>query len=112
MFVKKEQTTRQAIPNVRGGPGEMIKVDWTDQLPPYTKMLATLVLESGSGVGYHTHDTDTEVFYILEGELEVDDNGTVYTAKPGDLMITGDGKGHSVTNKSGKTASMLAFIVE
>ena len=112
MYINKQQMTREVIPNARGGPGEMSKFSWTNDLPPNITMFSVLVLESGSGVGYHTHDTDTEFFYILDGELEIDDNGTVYTAKPGDLVITGDGLGHSVMNKSGKQASMAAVIVK
>ncbi|MCL2120839.1 MAG: cupin domain-containing protein [Clostridiales bacterium] len=112
MFFSKEQMTQEAIPNVRGGPGEMIKRNWTDTLPDHVQMFSLLVLEPGSGVGYHNHDTDTEFFYILSGELEVDDNGKVMQAKPGDLVITGDGLGHSVMNTSAAQAVMLAVIVK
>ncbi|MCL1848261.1 MAG: cupin domain-containing protein [Clostridiales bacterium] len=111
MFISSSQTTSQKIEGLRGGPGEVVKTDWTDAFPPNLTMLSTLTLESGSGIGYHPHDTNTEVFYILDGELEIDDNGEPHTAKAGDVVITGGGQGHSVMNQSGKPAVMLAFIV-
>ena len=111
MFIKKDQTIKQVVPGARGGPGEMIRHDWTPDLPPHVTMLTTIVLEPGSGIGYHTHDTNTEMIYILEGELEVVDNGQAYTAVPGDMMITGGGQGHSVTNHSSNPVSMVAVTV-
>ena len=110
MYIKKDQTIRQVLSNVRGGPGEMIRLDWAETLPPHVKVMATIILEPGSGIGYHTHDGETEVFYILEGELEIDDNGTVHTVRSGDIVVTGGGDGHSAMNTSTTTASMIAVI--
>ena len=40
-------------------------------------------LTKGSEVAYHEHHGDGEVYYILTGEGEFNDNGTVTTVKPG-----------------------------
>ena len=112
MYIKKDQVIRQVVANPRGGPGEMVRLDWTEVLPPHVSMLTTIVLEPGCGIGHHVHDTNTEVFYILAGTLEIDDNGETHIATPGDIFLTGGGDGHSVMNNSTEAASMVAIIID
>ena len=68
-------------------------------------------LTKGSEVAYHEHHGDGEVYYILTGEGEVNDNGTVTTVKPGDACWTGDGEGHSLKCISDEPLEFIALVV-
>ena len=112
MFKTKEEMIKQVEGNVRGGPGEITRIKWPEALPPHTTVLATIVLKPGDGIGYHAHDENYEIYYTLSGELEYNDNGSIFIGKAGDALITGGGQSHAVTNRSDGEASFLAIVVE
>lgn len=75
-------------------------------------MFNIITLPSGSRIKEHPHIDDAEIYYILEGEAEVTDNGTVAIMRAGDVMFTGNGASHSIANKSGKDVRFLACILK
>ena len=52
-----------------------------------------------------------EFYYLLEGELEVTDNGEKTTFHPGDAMFTACGETHSARNNTQKDAKLLAIVI-
>lgn len=70
-----------------------------------------VVLEKGCEVGWHVHHGDGEAYYILKGEGEYNDNGTVITMRPGDVSFVGDGEGHSIKNNGDEPLEMIALIL-
>ena len=62
-------------------------------------------------VGYHIHEGDTEVYYILKGEGEYNDNGVMRTLYPGDVSFTDDGEGHGIKNVSDEPLIFVALIL-
>ena len=75
------------------------------------KMFNLNILEKDCGVGYHVHHGDGEIYVILSGEAEYNDNGTITTVHAGDVTITYPGEGHSITNKSDEPFRFLALIL-
>ena len=75
------------------------------------RVFSHLVLEPGCEVGYHVHHGDGEVYYILKGEGEYSDNGTLVTVYPGDVTFTDDGEGHSLTNKGTENLEAIALVL-
>ena len=69
-----------------------------------------LYLEPGCEVGWHIHHGDGETYYILKGHGEYNDNGTVKTVNPGDVMICPPGEGHGIENISKEPAEFIAVI--
>ena len=67
-------------------------------------------LEKGSEIGWHVHTGDGEVYYILSGEGEFNDNGTMTTVSAGDVTWTADGEGHSLKCTSDKL-EFIALVV-
>ena len=57
-----------------------------------------LYLDPGCEVGWHIHHGDGETYYILKGQGEYNDNGTIVTVGPGDVTFVDDGEGHSLKN--------------
>lgn len=98
----------------QGGPGEIIarKLACCDEdLWNKGRLLNVITLEPGSGVGYHVHSGDGEVYYMMEGTAEYNDNGTVVTISAGDVTFTKPGEGHSITNVGDSHVKFLAIIM-
>lgn len=75
-------------------------------------MFNVITLPSGSKIKEHSHQPDAEIYYMLEGEAIVTDNDTQAVIHAGDVVFTGNGDRHSITNKSGKDIRFLACILK
>ena len=102
--------TRSAM---RGGNGtvEIKAIATKEELLNHGRMHSIITLNPDCGIGYHTHEGETEIFYIIEGEALYNDNGTEVTLKAGDVSVCAPGEGHSITNKSDKPAVLSATII-
>ena len=112
MLIKKKDIKRSIIGNPREGKGILNKWDYIkDQIPcSNITTFSYLELEPNSQIGVHRHIDDFEVYCFIEGEGKVDDNGTESVIEPGDLLITGAGECHSLTNTGEVNLSLIAFI--
>ncbi|MBN2736978.1 MAG: cupin domain-containing protein [Spirochaetales bacterium] len=98
---------------MRGGNGQ-IKITHVfkqDELHGKARLFASMTLEPGSSVGYHVHENEEEIYYIISGEAEVDDNGEIRRLSSGDALLTSSGKGHSIKNSGEKPLEILAVIL-
>jgi mannose-6-phosphate isomerase-like protein (cupin superfamily) len=75
-----------------------------------TRLFAKVTLEPGCGIGTHPHDKEEEIYVILSGEAEVEDNGVKSILKPGDSILTGNGATHSIKCHGDKKLEFLAVI--
>ena len=64
----------------------------------------------GTFVPPHTHPTQDEYLYILEGRLDFWLDGEETSATPGDTVRLPMGKPHGIFNKSGETAKCLFWV--
>ncbi len=112
MLVKHSELTSELKPNMRGGEGtvELLSPD-NGLLPPHCRLFAEIVLQPGTSIGLHEHAGETEIFYMLEGEIIADDDGREVSFKPGDVLFTGGGAKHSVENVGPGVARMAAVII-
>lgn len=55
-----------------------------------------LVRAEGDKVPLHTHDDEDELFFVLEGELDIIDGEEEVTVKPGEFYIVRRGREHRV----------------
>lgn len=102
---------RQAVQN---GPGFMIGrslIEGDTDMWNKGRLLSLNTLKKDCGVGYHVHQGDGEIYYIISGEAEYDDNGTITTVKAGDVTFTGPGEGHAITNRGDEDVQFLAIIL-
>ena len=81
--------------------------DWmtTPEVPFHSK-----ITENGDDNIYHSHDF-YEIFYILEGTIQHDMNGTVSTLSPGDIVFTNLGDVHSFFRESSNDCRHRDIIV-
>ena len=59
----------------------------------------------------HSHQVQTEVFYILEGEATITINAVGYLARPGDAFICSPGDIHNLWNKTQEDFRLVVFKI-
>ena len=100
-------------PEMRGGNGtvriEHLFEPGTELKSP-TRLCAKLYLEPGVSIGFHRHESEEDIFVIVKGQGEIDDNGTSRQVAAGDSVLTGNGAGHAVKNTGSETLEILAVI--
>jgi mannose-6-phosphate isomerase-like protein (cupin superfamily) len=98
---------------MRGGEGT-IKIEhlWDPKtdLKANNRLFAKLIVEPGGSIGFHQHENEEEVFVIISGQAEADDNGVKVILNPGDTILTGNGAGHAIKCVSLEPLEMLAVI--
>ena len=65
----------------------------------------------GSSIGFHRHESEEEIFYILSGAGEVSEGGPRPRSALGDAVHTGDGAGHAIANTGTEPLDFLAVIL-
>lgn len=113
MIRKNEEFKPDLRENMRGGDGtvEVTNLVSDKDLNDKGRLFGTIVLKPGCGIGYHIHENDTELFYVLEGKATYSDNGEIKEIAKGDLAICPAGTGHSVKNDSDENVVLMALIV-
>ncbi len=98
---------------MRGGTGsvEIRHVFRTEELRGKVRLVARLSLKKGCSIGFHRHENEEEIFYILRGSGVVDDNGTAVRVGPGDAVLTGGGAGHAIENPDEEPLELMAVIL-
>lgn len=99
--------------------GEMVKKDYSKRiifpLSAFTQkghLLQIVTIPPKTKQRMHSHQLQTEVYYILEGETVITINGTDYIAKPGDAFITEPGDVHNLWNKTEADFKLLVFKID
>jgi len=74
-------------------------------------LLQIVTMSANTKQRLHSHNKQTEIFYILEGEAVIIINGVDYPAKAGDAFICTSGDIHNLWNKSNKEFKLLVFKI-
>lgn len=113
MVKKIEQMKTEIREKMRGGNGsvEMLHILNQDEIKGKVRLFAKVTLNPGSSIGQHDHVGEEEVYYILRGTAQVNDNGTLKTVCAGDVILTGDGAFHSIENTGNEPLEFMAVIM-
>jgi len=82
-----------------------------DELSGKGRLCAREIIAPGNSVGFHKHEGDFELYYVLEGEGLLNDNGFETTIRKGDVVRTGHGESHSIENVGDKDLELIAIIL-
>lgn len=112
MVTRNADRIPQVAEHMYGGAGSISKniIQPPKMMYGKNRMFMHGTLEKGSEIGWHVHTGDGEVYYILSGEGEFNDNGAVTTVKAGDVTWTPDGEGHSLKATSDKL-EFIALVI-
>jgi mannose-6-phosphate isomerase-like protein (cupin superfamily) len=113
-MIRKSGSYRTEVrENMRGGSGS-VKIEhfWEPgkEMLGHNRMAARLTLPPGASIGFHNHDNEDEIFVIVKGQAEADDNGTLSILNAGDTLLTGNGAGHSIRNVGEGDLELVAVI--
>lgn len=99
--------------NANGGAGQIsVKYILNEQeLNGKGKMLSEVTIGPGCSLGYHEHHNESETYYIIKGQGEYNDNGTIRPVTVGDKTFTPDGCGHGMANNSDSDLVFIALII-
>lgn len=113
MIKRKEEFTPELREHMRGGDGTVEITNFVTEKELYNKgrLFGTIRLAPGCGIGYHVHEKDSELFYILKGTAVYTDGDEEKTVAAGDVTITPAGTGHAIRNESGEDVLLVALIV-
>lgn len=75
------------------------------------RVLAHTTVTPGSGIGYHIHTGETEIYYIYSGKGLFNDNGTEVEVGPGDVTFTPSGHGHALKCVGDEPLEIIAVIL-
>ena len=113
MIIKPNELKTELREHMRGGDGTVKITHLAVEKELYGKgrLFAQITLEPGCGIGYHTHDADSEIFHILSGKAIYSDNGAEKEVYAGDVLICPKGEGHSIKNAGDTDVVLTALIV-
>ena len=97
---------RTSLPHFQGGEGELRAKMVTDE----KNRILHGILPPGSTIGYHTHDTSSEIIYILAGTGKVKTDEGEEPLKPGDCHYCPKGHAHSLINDSDSELEFFAVV--
>lgn len=83
-----------------------------DEMMGHGRLYARVVLPPGSSIGNHTHNGDTEPYYILKGTgIFTEPDGTQVPVKAGDVCLIECGQSHGIENTGTEDLEFMALIL-
>ena len=114
MIRKKEECSIEYREHMRDGDGTVELTSFitsSEELCNKGRLFSRITLRPGTSIGFHIHEKDSELFYILTGTAEYNDDGEIRTVQAGDVTICPAGSGHGIANRSDETVELVALIV-
>ena len=98
---------------MRGGNGtvEITSFATPEELNNKGRLFANITLNPGCSIGFHIHENESELFYVMKGDVLYNDNGTECVLGAGDVMVCPAGTGHGIACHGEEAAEVCAVIV-
>lgn len=113
MIKRAEEMVKDFNEQMRGGKGtvEVMHIFKQNELKGRARLFAKITINPSCSIGLHKHENEEEIFYVIRGWGQVDDNGVKNRINAGDALITGDGASHSVENIGNEPLELMAVIL-
>lgn len=113
MLREDKDVEREIVHQMKGGLGdvEIKRFLKPEEFHGKGRLFGKITLKPGSSIGLHQHMGDCETFYILSGNGTYNDNGTMVSIKPGQVLYVDNGESHSIENTGGKNLELIAMIL-
>lgn len=113
MVRKAEECRKESREKMREGNGTVHMTHFAnaEELNNKGRLFANITLNPGCSIGYHVHEKDAELFYLMKGNALYNDGGVEVEVKAGDVMICPTGTGHSIANNGDEVVELCAVIV-
>lgn len=113
MLIRDEERSPQVErENFRGGEGKIYISYFVNEerSEPGALRIMRITIPPGSSIGYHQHVGEEEVYFILKGKGELNDNGKISEVKPGDMVLTRSGFYHGIKNIGDEPLELFAMV--
>ena len=113
MIRRSKEMRQESVPELKGGRGtlRLFHILEKDELSGKGRLCSREIIPPGNSVGFHKHEGDFELYYVLEGEGLLNDDGLETTVRKGDVVRTGHGESHSIENVGDKDLELMAIIL-
>ena len=113
MIRKAADCKKEYREHMRGGNGTVEITNFASpaELNDKGRLFANITLKPGCSIGYHVHENDSELFYLMKGEALYNDNGVEHILSAGDVMVCPAGTGHAIANNGEEDVEICAVIV-
>jgi len=113
MLKRQSAMRRDPMEKARGGVGTSVfdHILETTEMETNCRVLAKITLEPGASIGYHQHEKEEDIYYILNGIATVNDNGEVKTVYPGECVYLRAGDSHGIANDGQVPLEFLSIIL-
>ncbi len=106
MIIDFENLELNVAHNFKGGEKEYVSRRFVDD----NNKIMLGMLEPGASIGYHSHDTDSEIMYFLEGEATVLTDAGEEKLLPGQVHYCPMGHSHSLINRGDVPLRFVAIV--
>ncbi|MCR5734150.1 MAG: cupin domain-containing protein [Lachnospiraceae bacterium] len=86
-------------------------IDGPEELATKGRLFSRIFLKPGCSIGFHIHEGERELFHIMKGTAQYNDNGEIKTVTAGDVTICPSGTGHGIENASDEPVELVAVIL-
>ena len=107
-MIKFEEINEVEFPQFKGGNGITKNRMFADE----NVKIMRVVLEKGSSIGIHTHTTNSEIIYIIDGIARCSIDGKEEIVKKGECHYCPKGSTHSILNENEKDLVMFCVVPE
>ncbi|MCR4740722.1 MAG: cupin domain-containing protein [Lachnospiraceae bacterium] len=114
MIRKKDECKKVFKEHMRDGKGTVEITEFIngpEELCMKGRLFSRIVLKPGCSIGFHMHEGESELFHILSGTADYNDNGVIKKVTAGDVTICPPGTGHGIENSSDETVELVAVIL-
>jgi uncharacterized cupin superfamily protein len=108
MVIDFEKIGEKTLEHFKGGEKYFLSAMYVDE----DNKIMRGRLVPGSSIGYHKHETNSEIVYILEGECKVLYDGIEGRLHKGDCHYCNKGHSHSLINDSVNDVIFIAVVPE
>lgn len=108
MLIDLNTMEEKCIPNFKGGEIAYNVKMFTDD----TNKIMKGRLVPGASIGYHTHEEDEEVIFILSGHGTVKNDDGEIPANPGEAHLCSKGRSHSLINTGDEDLIFYAVVAK
>lgn len=114
MLIKSSDAVKFVSEKPRNGKGTIINNRYLDSEDLENNLNGFYVneLEPGGEIGYHIHEGEDEIYYIIEGIGIIIDNKKEKAIEKGDVIYTKSGEGHGMINTGSEPIKFIGFIIK
>ncbi|MBO6296478.1 MAG: cupin domain-containing protein [Prevotella sp.] len=108
MIIDYSEIEQQSIDRFKGGNGLLVTRNFVDEK---NKIMMSR-LTPGANIGYHQHEQNSEIIYIISGVGHVDYEGEREEVAAGTVHYCPMGKSHALYNDGGDDLVYFAIVPE